>query len=126
MKAYFKTDIMIQLNYSHLDADTQNQLLAQSKQDVKKWYGVELEFYALKNDLDYNSLLEEEAFRNLYSYSYSFNIWNLHYQNNIEKDGQKPFFLLLGLVNDWGKPLQTPQNTLPNCLKNQEYTILPK
>ena len=74
MKAYFKTDIMIQLNYSHLDADTQNQLLAQSKQDVKKWYGVELEFYALKNDLDYNSLLEEEAFRNLYSYSYSFNI----------------------------------------------------
>ena len=74
MKAYFKTGMMIQLNYSHLDADTQNRLLAQSKQDVQKRYGVELEIYALKNDLDYETLLEEEAFRNLYSYSYSFNI----------------------------------------------------
>ena len=74
MKAYFKMDMMIQLNYFHLDADTQNRLLAQSKQDVQKRYGVELEIYALKNDLDYETLLEEEAFRNLYSYSYSFNI----------------------------------------------------
>ncbi|MEL7269590.1 MAG: hypothetical protein AAGL34_08450 [Bacteroidota bacterium] len=39
---------MIQLNYSHLDADTQNRLLAQSKQDVQKRYGAELEIYALK------------------------------------------------------------------------------
>ena len=74
MKAYFKMDMMIQLNYFHLDADTQNRLLAQSKQDVQKRYGVELEIYALKTDLDYETLLEEEAFRNLYSYSYSFSI----------------------------------------------------
>jgi hypothetical protein len=65
---------MIQLNYTQLDAETQNQLLAQSKKDVKKRYGAELEIYALKNDLDYEKLLEEEAFRNLYNYKYRFNI----------------------------------------------------
>ncbi|MEO1545239.1 MAG: hypothetical protein AAFU74_00705 [Bacteroidota bacterium] len=48
--------------------------MAQSKQDVQKRYGAELEIYALKNDLDYEIILEEEAFRNLYSYSYRFNI----------------------------------------------------
>lgn len=65
---------MIQLNYTHLDTDTQNQLLAQSKQDVKKWYGVELEIYALKNNLDFENLLEKEAFRNLYNYKFHFSI----------------------------------------------------
>lgn len=65
---------MIYLNYSNLDEETQERLLNQSKNDIERKYGAELEIYALKNDLDYNTLLEEEAQRNLYKYSYRFKV----------------------------------------------------
>lgn len=65
---------MIYLNYSNLDAETQERLLTQSKNDIERKYGSELEIYALKNDLDYQKLLEEEAQRNLYTFRYVFKI----------------------------------------------------
>ena len=52
---------MIYLNYSNLDAETQERLLSQSKNDIERKYGSELEIYAFKNDLNYQNLLEEEA-----------------------------------------------------------------
>tara|TARA_R110002050_G_scaffold171113_2_gene303096 strand:+ start:2541 stop:2738 length:198 start_codon:yes stop_codon:yes gene_type:complete len=65
---------MIYLNYNNLDAETQNRLLQDSKSDVEQKFGNDLKFYAQKQHLDYETLLEEEAIRNLYSYQYVFNI----------------------------------------------------
>jgi hypothetical protein len=65
---------MIYLNYSNLDAETQNRLLQDSKKDVERKFGNELKSYAKQQHLDYNTLLEEEAIKNLYSYQYVFNI----------------------------------------------------
>jgi hypothetical protein len=65
---------MVYLNYNNLDADTQNQLLSVSKEDVESKFGNELKSYAKEHHLDYNTILEEEAIKNLYSYKYVFNI----------------------------------------------------
>ncbi|MEX0313082.1 MAG: hypothetical protein AB3N18_02820 [Allomuricauda sp.] len=63
---------MIYLNYSNLDTDTQNRLLQNSKRDIERKFGNDLKSYANSNGLDYDTLLEEEATRNLYNYKYSF------------------------------------------------------
>ena len=68
---------MVYLNYNNLDAETQNHLLQNSKRDVEQESGHDLKAYAIAHHLDYETLLEEEAIRNLYSYQYVFNIWNL-------------------------------------------------
>ena len=73
MKESFKIQAMIYLNYSNLDGETQERLMRRSKNDIEEKYGKELEVYALKNQLDYNTLLEEEAQRNLYQYTFRFN-----------------------------------------------------
>ncbi len=65
---------MIYLNYNNLDETTQNQLLQDSKSDVEQKFGDDLKSYAEKHHLDYNTILEEEAIKNLYSYQYVFNI----------------------------------------------------
>ncbi|WP_142785705.1 hypothetical protein [Changchengzhania lutea] len=65
---------MVYLNYNNLDADTQDRLLQDSKSDVEQKFGNDLKCYAKKHHLDYNTILEEEAIRNLYSYQYVFNI----------------------------------------------------
>ena len=65
---------MVYLNYNNLDAETQNRLLQNSKQDVEQQSGNDLKAYAIENHLDYDTLLEEEAIRNLCSYQYVFNI----------------------------------------------------
>ena len=64
---------MIYLNFTHLDDKTQHCLLSLSKSDMENKYGAQLKRYAQKNDIDYESLLEEEAQRNLYAYEYVFN-----------------------------------------------------
>ncbi len=64
---------MVYLNYNNLDAETQNRLLQNSKQDVEQQSGNDLKAYAIEHHLDYDTLLEE-AIRNLYSYQYVFNI----------------------------------------------------
>ena len=65
---------MVYLNYNNLDAITQNRLLQDSKSDVEQKFGDDLKSYAKKHHLDYNTILEEEAIKNLYSYQYVFNI----------------------------------------------------
>jgi hypothetical protein len=65
---------MIYLTYNNLDEETQSRLLVISKEDIESRYGKVLKAYAREHRLDYETLLEEEAQRNLYSYDYVFNI----------------------------------------------------
>jgi len=65
---------MIYLNYNNLDAETQERLLSNSKEDVKRRYGNELKKYAREHCLKFEDILDEEAVKNLYSYQYVFNI----------------------------------------------------
>ena len=65
---------MVYLNYNNLDAQTQAQLLSDSKKDVEANIGAELKAYADHNGLSYDDILEEEAIRNLYSYQFTFNL----------------------------------------------------
>ena len=65
---------MVYLNYNNLDAETQENLIATSKKEVEQQFGEELKNYAKQNHLNYETLLQEEALRNLYNYSYVFNI----------------------------------------------------
>lgn len=70
----FKQQQMIYLNYTNLDAVTQESLLERAKNEIEKAYGVSLSKYAKENQLVYESLLEEEAIRKLYTYTYVFSI----------------------------------------------------
>lgn len=65
---------MIYLNFTDLSPEAQERLLAQSREDVKKKYGRELMNYSLKHRTNIDKLLDEEAMRNLYSFTYIFNI----------------------------------------------------
>ncbi len=65
---------MVYLNYNNLDAETQQRLLENSKKDIEQIYGEELKSYADEFHLNYETLLEEEAVKNLYNYHFIFNI----------------------------------------------------
>ncbi len=65
---------MVYLNFTNLDAETQNRLIATSKQDVENAFGEQLKQYAQKHHIDYEILLDEEAMRNLNNYNYVFNL----------------------------------------------------
>ena len=65
---------MIYLNFTNLDDETQQYLIAVSKKDIEQKFGLDLKRYAKRNNVDYQSLLEQEAQRNLYTYDYVFNI----------------------------------------------------
>jgi hypothetical protein len=65
---------MVYLNYNNLDSETQNRLLENSKKDIEAQCGNDLKAYAIENHLDYDTLLEEEAIRNLYNYKFVFSI----------------------------------------------------
>lgn len=65
---------MVYLNYNNLDNDTQQRLLSMSKKEVEKRFGEQLRNYAREHYVNYQTLLEEEAIRNLYNYKYIFNI----------------------------------------------------
>ena len=65
---------MVYLNYTNLDTETQERLLAVSREDVEHSHGKELKRYAKQHHLDYETLLDTEAMRNLYTYEYVFNI----------------------------------------------------
>ncbi len=66
--------MMIKFNYNHLDAETQDRLMAYSKAEVEKQFGESLRSYAFENGIKYEQLLEEEAIKNLYRYTYRFQI----------------------------------------------------
>ncbi len=65
---------MVYLNYNNLDAKTQEHLIAKSIKDIKQQFGDKIKTYAKQHHLNYDTLLQEEAIRNLYNYSYVFNI----------------------------------------------------
>ncbi|MDR5591641.1 hypothetical protein [Christiangramia sp. SM2212] len=65
---------MIYLNYSDLNEEAQNRLLKNSKRDVGQKFGNDIRRYAKEHCLNFKTMLEEEAMRNLYSYNYVFNI----------------------------------------------------
>ncbi|WP_282161033.1 hypothetical protein [Ulvibacterium marinum] len=65
---------MIYLNFTNLDNETQQHLITVSKKDIEQKFGLDLKRYAKRNNVDYQSLLEQEAQRNLYTYDYVFNI----------------------------------------------------
>ncbi len=65
---------MIHLNYNNLDEETQVHLLAKSKKEVSIKLGNELQRYSFENGLEYETLLEEEAIRNMYNYKFAFSI----------------------------------------------------
>ncbi|WBL24225.1 hypothetical protein [Zunongwangia sp. HGR-M22] len=65
---------MIYLNYTNLDKQTQERLLSMSKKEVENLFGNQLKNYAQQQDVNYDTLLEEEAIRNLYNYDFVFNM----------------------------------------------------
>jgi len=65
---------MIYLNYTNLDEETQARLLENSKDDIESEFRDKLKAYAKVHYINYEQILEEEALRNLYNYTYVFNI----------------------------------------------------
>lgn len=65
---------MEHLNYNNLDGETQDRLLSKSRNEIEKRYGRDLKKYAKEYGLDYEALLNEEAIRNLYNYTFRFTI----------------------------------------------------
>jgi len=65
---------MIYLNYSNLNEETQERLLQDSKRDVEQQFGDSIRNYAKAHYINYDTMLEEEATRNLYNYKFVFNI----------------------------------------------------
>ncbi|WP_416173201.1 hypothetical protein [Christiangramia sp. OXR-203] len=57
-----------------MSEEAQERLIANSKEDVKKKYGKDLMENATKHHNNLDQMLDEEALRNLYSYTYVFNI----------------------------------------------------
>ena len=64
--------MMIYLNYTNLDSETQERLLSMSKKEVENRFGKQLKSYAQQHYVNYDTLLEEEAIRNLYNYNFVF------------------------------------------------------
>lgn len=65
---------MVYLNYNNLDNETQQRLLNISKEDIESKNGEDLKAYAEENHIEYDTILYEEAVKNLYNYKYVFNI----------------------------------------------------
>lgn len=73
---------MIYLNYSDLNEEAQERLLESSKKDVEHKFGNDIRKYAKRHCTNFENMIEEacpepcrrEAMRNLYSYTYVFNI----------------------------------------------------
>ena len=60
---------MIYLNFSDLNGETQERLLESSKKDVEQKFGDDIRNYAKENCPNFDVMIEEEAQRNLYSYT---------------------------------------------------------
>ena len=74
MNIYCNYKAMIYLNFTNLDKETQQYLLDISKKEIEDKNGVSIKSYAEENHLNYETLLEQEAQRNLYTFDYVFNI----------------------------------------------------
>ncbi|MAY88592.1 MAG: hypothetical protein CML02_17955 [Pseudooceanicola sp.] len=65
---------MIYLNFTDLSEETQNRLLEDSKKEVERKFGDDIRKYVKENYISFETMIEEEAIRNLYSYTFVFNI----------------------------------------------------
>lgn len=65
---------MIYLNFTDLNEDAKKRLLEVSKKDVERKFGDDIRKYVKENYTCFETMIEEEALRNLYSYSFVFNI----------------------------------------------------
>lgn len=65
---------MVYLNFTDLSEEAQKRLLENSKRDVERKFGDEIRKYVKQNYTCFETMIEEEALRNLYSYNYVFNI----------------------------------------------------
>ncbi len=64
---------MVYLNFTDLSEEAQNRLLETSKADVQRKFGDNIRKYVKENYGCFETMIEEEALRNLYSYTYVFN-----------------------------------------------------
>lgn len=65
---------MIYLNFTDLNEDVKKRLLEVSKKDVERKFGDDIRKYVKENYISFETMIEEEALRNLYSYAFVFNI----------------------------------------------------
>lgn len=65
---------MIYINFSDLNGEAQERLLESSKKDVEQKFGYAIQKYAKEHCTNFDVMIEEEALKNLYSYTYVFNI----------------------------------------------------
>ena len=65
---------MVYLNFNDLNKKTQKRLIELSREEVTRKYGESIQRYAREHQSDFKKIIEEEALKNLYSYTYIFNI----------------------------------------------------
>lgn len=65
---------MVYLNFTDLSEAAQDRLSEDSKKDVERKFGDDIRKYVTENYTCFETMIEEEALRNLYSYTYVFNI----------------------------------------------------
>jgi len=65
---------MVYLNFTDLSEEAQKRLIENSKKDVVRKFGVDIRKYVRENYTSFETMIEEEALRNLYSYTFVFNI----------------------------------------------------
>lgn len=70
----FKIKSMIYLYFTDLNKATQTRLLENSKKDVERKFGDAIRKYVRENHTCFETTIAEEALRNLYSYTFVFNI----------------------------------------------------
>jgi len=64
---------MVYLNFTDLSEEAQQRLLTISRSENEKHYGDSIR-YAREHHIDVEKILEQETLRNIYSYTYVFNI----------------------------------------------------
>lgn len=65
---------MVYLNFTDLSEEAQTRLLEDSKKDVERKFGDDIRKYVRENRTCFETMIAEEALRNLYSYTFVFNI----------------------------------------------------
>ena len=70
----FKIKSMIYLYFTDFNKATQTRLLENSKKDVERKFGDAIRKYVRENHTCFETTIAEEALRNLYSYTFVFNI----------------------------------------------------
>ncbi len=65
---------MAYINFTDLSEEAQNRLLETSKEDVKRKFWDSIRKYVTENYGCFETMIGKEVFRNLYSYTYVFNI----------------------------------------------------